>query len=656
MEVMLGNGDGTFKAGKEYLIGAHPTSIAVVPLLDGNTAIFTADNASDNLFLAFITSDGAVHSPELQTIGVGPLAAAAADLNGDGQPDLVITDSAAGQLYVKLSSGKGGFASPVSYPAGVLPGAVAIADVNGDGKPDVIAADMNGLDVLLGKGDGTLSAVNTFPAAGKLTSVAVADFNSDGKPDVAAASSEAGGVALFLGNGNGTFQNARTSPVPNALAALNGDFNGDGKPDLIVSSGPIDFTTPGSLAVLLGNGDGTFQVSRNIALPGPLFSTALAVGDLNGDGRLDVVTAVVGGTRSMIAILLGNGDGTFQAPIQINSNTAPPTISIADLNGDGKPDLLLADCCGLAEASFMLGNGDGTFQPESQFPSGPNPQGIAVADFNGDGKPDVAIIGQVQETNPRRGTLAIWFNAFGPAGASAVNTASVVSAANPTSGAIAPGSLATAYGTDLAQGTPGATSLPLPITFGGTAISLVDAAGKQWQAPLLYVSALQVNFLLPAGVAAGSAQFTIVSGDGTQSSATEQIAAVAPGLFTLNGANLAAANVILFSTDGRQQVQTVYSVNGAGGIVAKPIDLGSDSDLAYLSLFGTGLRAAGTAGVKVTVGTTDAPVQFAGPQGSFAGLDQVNVLLPHSLKGSGDVTLQLTAAGLQANPVRLTIQ
>jgi uncharacterized protein (TIGR03437 family) len=114
--------------------------------------------------------------------------------------------------------------------------------------------------------------------------------------------------------------------------------------------------------------------------------------------------------------------------------------------------------------------------------------------------------------------------------------------------------------------------------------------------------------------------------------------------------------VILFSADGRQQGQTVYSVNGAGGIVAKPIDLGSDSDLAYLSLFGTGLRAAGTAGVKVTVGTTDAPVQFAGPQGSFAGLDQVNVLLPHSLKGSGDVTLQLTAAGLQANPVRLTIQ
>jgi uncharacterized protein (TIGR03437 family) len=559
-----------------------------------------------------------------------------------------------GQLYVKLSSSKGVFASPVSYPAGLMPGAVAIADVNGDGKPDVIAADMNGLDVLLGKGDGTLSAANTFPAAEKLTSVAVADFNSDGKPDVAAASSEAGGVVLFPGNGNGTFQNGRTIPVPNALAALNGDFNGDGKPDLIVSSGPIDFTTPGSLAVLLGNGDGTFKISRNIALPGPLFSTALAVGDLNGDGKLDVVTAVVGGARSTIAILLGNGDGTFQAPIQINSNTAPPTISIADLNGDGKPDLVLGDCCGLAEASFMLGNGDGTFQPESQFPSGPNPQGIVVADLNGDGKPDVAIIGQIQETNPRRGTLAIWFNAFG--GASAANTARVVSAANPTTGAIAPGSLATAYGTDLAQGTPGATSLPLPITFGGTSVSLVDAAGKRWQAPLIYVSAAQVNFLLPAGVAAGTAQFTIVSGDGTQSPATGQIAAVAPGLFTLNGANLAAANVILYSADGRQQVQTVYSVNGAGAVVAKVIDLGSDTDVAYLILFGTGLQAAGTAGVKVTVGTTDAPVQFAGPQGSFAGLDQVNVLLPHSLKGSGDITLQLTAAGLQANPVRLTIQ
>jgi uncharacterized protein (TIGR03437 family) len=654
MEVMMGKGDGTFQAGKEYLIGAHPTSIAILPLQDGSTSLFAADNAGSDLFLAFVSSDGVVHSPELQTIGSGPFALAAADLNGDKKPDLVLADTAAGKLYVELSRGKSTFANPVSYSAGAQPGVLAIADLNGDGKPDVIAADTAGLDVLLGKGDGTLGAVNTFPS-GKLTSLTVADFNSDGKLDVAAASAAGGGIELFLGNGNGTFQSVRTTALRNALAAVSGDFNGDGKPDLIVSNGAIDFQTPGNLSLLLGNGDGTFQAPRNIALPAPLFSNALAVGDLNGDGKLDVVTAVFNGGRSKIEILLGNGDGTFQTPILIDSNTAPPMIAITDLNGDGKADLVMADCCGLSEAGFMLGNGDGTFQPESQFPSGPNPQAFAIADFNGDGKPDLAIGGQIEALGPRIGTLAILSNIFGPASAAVVNGASLTSAANPTAKSLAPGSLAIAYGADLAQGTPGATSLPLPNSFGGTTVSLVDSAGKQWQAPLIYVSAAQVNFLLPSGVATGAAQFTITSGDGTKSSATVQIAAVAPGLFTLNAANLVAASAIRLSADGTQVAEPVYSVT-ASGIVASPIDLGSNSDQVYLTLFGTGLQAAGTAGVKVSVGATDVPVQFAGSQGSFAGLDQVNVVLPHSLAGSGDVTLQLSAAGLAANAVRLTIR
>ncbi len=657
MEVMLGNGDGTFQPGKEYLLAAHPTSIGIVPLDDGNTSLFTADNAGSDLFLYFITSDGVIHSPELQTIGTGPLAVAAADLNGDQQPDLVITDASTGTLYVKLASGKGQFAKPISYPvAGIQEGLLATADLNGDGKPDVIAADATGLNVLFGKGDGTLGAVNTFPAGGRLTSLSVTDFNRDGKPDVAAARADGGGIAVFLGNGNGTFQNVRTTALPDAQAAVSGDFNGDGKPDLAVVSGKIDFQTIGIFAVLLGNGDGTVQAPRSISLPGPLFSPPLAVADLNGDGKLDVVTATFNGGRSKIVILLGNGDGTFQAPLLTDANTAPPVIAITDLNGDGKKDLVLADCCGLSEASYMLGNGDGTFQAEQQFPSGPNPRGLAVADFDGNGKPDLAIVGQVDDPSSRRGTLAILFNAFGPAAAVPSNAASVVSAANPAAKSVAPGSLAIAYGADLAQGTPGATSLPLPNTFGGTAVSLVDAAGKLWQAPLIYVSATQVNFLVPSGVAAGAAQFTISSGDGTKTLATVQIAPVAPGLFALNTANLAAASAVRLAADGTQQAVPVYSVNSAGTVVASPIDLGTVTDQVYVTLFGTGLQAAGTAGVKVTVGTTSVPVQFAGPQGSFAGLDQVNVILPHSLAGSGDVTLQLTASGLPANPVRLTIK
>ncbi len=657
MEVMAGNGDGTFQPGKEYLAATQPLSIGILPLGDGNTSLITADNAGSGLFLFFVNNDGTVQSPELQMIGSRPSAVATADLNGDRQPDIVITDADAGTVTVKLASGKARFSNPTVYPAGPQPGALAIADLNGDGKPDVMAADLNGLDVLLGQGGGTLGAVNTVPAAGALTSVTVADFNSDGRPDIAAATPKGGGVALFLGNGNGTFQSVRTVPLANAQAAVSGDFNGDGKPDLIVANGVIDLATPGNLTVLLGKGDGSFQTSGSIALPGPLlFTTAPAVGDLNGDGKLDVVLPIFDSGQTKITVLLGKGDGTFQAPIVTESNTATTMVAIADLDGDGKPDVLLGSCCGRTEASYLLGNGDGTFQEELQFPSGPDPSGIAVADFNADGRPDLAIIGRVEDTSPSRGTLTVLINAVSAAAPSGVGAATIVSAANPSANAIAPGSLAIAYGADLAQGTPGATSLPLPSAFGGTSVSLVDSMGVQWQAPLVYVSASQVNFLLPSGVAAGTAQFTVTSGDGTKSTATEQIAAVAPGLFVLNAANLVAADVLRISADGTQQSHMVYSINTAGAVVASPVDLGSDSDRVYLILYGTGLQAAGTNGVRVTVGTTDAPVLFAGPQGSFAGLDQVNVLLPHSLAGSGNVTLQLSANGVSANPVRLTIQ
>jgi uncharacterized protein (TIGR03437 family) len=165
----------------------------------------------------------------------------------------------------------------------------------------------------------------------------------------------------------------------------------------------------------------------------------------------------------------------------------------------------------------------------------------------------------------------------------------------------------------------------------------------------------QVNFEVPPGVATGAAQVTVNSGDGTQSTASVEIAAVAPGVFELNTGGLAAAYVILYHTDDTQTVEQVYTVSG-GAIVASAVSLGSSTDQAYLFIFGTGIEAAGTSGVTVSVGGTSVPVSYAGPQGGFVGLDQVNVKLPASLAGSGNVTIQVTANGLAANPVNITIQ
>ncbi len=426
--IMMGNGDGTFQGSTEYLMSAQPVSIAPIPRADGNTWLTTVDTISPALFSWVVGRDGTVYIPAIQSLGTGPTWIATPDLNGDQKPDLVISDPEAGNIYVELATGGGQFGPPATYPLGSQPSALDIADLNGDGKLDVVAADATGIDVLLGTGSGALGPVKTFASNAGLSSVAIADFNSDGKPDVVAASPSGGDVALFLGNGNGTFQSVRTIALSGGLVplrAIAGDFNGDGKPDMAVAFSPTDFNQPGGIAVFLGKGDGTFQPPNNIMLTGPLASAALLAADFNGDGKLDLVTVIRGSGSNQVAVFLGNGDGTFLPPILASTTTAPPMLVTTDQNVDGKLDLLLADCCGLSEASVLLGNGDGSFQPEFQIPSGANPRGVASADFNGDGALDVAIIGQVQR--PDRGTLVVMFNPNASTGTTAPSTTTAAS-------------------------------------------------------------------------------------------------------------------------------------------------------------------------------------------------------------------------------------
>jgi uncharacterized protein (TIGR03437 family) len=588
LTVMRGNGNGTFQTPESYVAGSQPISIAPIPLDDGSTLLLTIDNISGATFIFFADPQGKVHSPLLQSQGRNPTSIAAADLNGDKSPDLVVSDYEAGSISVKLSNGNG-FGNAVPYPAGTRPTALVVADLNRDGKNDVIAADVAGIDVLLGNGDGTLGQVRTYAVGSTLSSVAVADFNGDGAPDVAAAAG-AGGVAIFLGVGNGTFQSVRAVPLSSGLiaySAVTGDFNLDGKQDVVVVCGTSAATQPGALAVMLGNGDGTFQTSY-VSLPGPLIpqgigsgtTAALAAADFNGDGKLDIAVVMRGSGTNNVGVLLGDGHGVFAAPL-LSSTTAAPTMMVAaDVDGDGSSDLILSDCCGLTETTLLFGKGDGSFQPEFHFPSGPNPKGLGVADFDGDGKPDLAVVGQVKESD--KGTLVVWYNKTAAPTKGA--TATIVSAANPNGTAVASGSLAVAYGTDLAQGTPGATSLPLPTSFGGTTVALVDAASKQLQAPLIYVSPSQVNFEVPAGAAPGAAQFTIASGDGTISTGTATIAPVAPGLFVLNTSNLVAATAARYGADGSVTQLSVYALDASGAVVASPVSLGASTDQVYLTL------------------------------------------------------------------------
>jgi len=222
--------------------------------------------------------------------------------------------------------------------------------------------------------------------------------------------------------------------------------------------------------------------------------------------------------------------------------------------------------------------------------------------------------------------------------------------------AVAPGELASLYGSNLAGQTASASAQPLPISLGGVSVSVTDASGTARNAPLLYTSAGQINFEVPDGTAAGTATFTITNGS-TVTTATFNVLTTAPSLFSMNGTGtgVAAATAVEVQTGNLQSPVTVFQC-GSSGCVAVPITLSAGSPV-YLTLYGSGIRNfSSIANVEVTINGVSVPIQYAGPQSSFAGLDQVNVSLPASLEGSGLVNVILTVDGRASNTVQVDIQ
>jgi uncharacterized protein (TIGR03437 family) len=588
-------------------------------------------------------------------------AIASADLNGDGLPDLVI----GGQNLLVSLAGSTGPKAPVSYSLTTQnqpnPSvtSLAIGDFNGDGKADVVVADnetgqtnLGGIGVLLGKGDGTFGAEQVFSAGSHPVSVVTGDFNADGKLDVAVAdggdpfSGAGAGVSMLLGKGDGTFQapvtiGAGRFPPVQIVAA---DLNGDKKLDLVMIT---NNGTAGEILLFAGKGDGTFQPPLAPAgAPAGSVPMGLAVGDLNGDGTPDLtVTVTVNGSGRLVT-MLGKGDGTFTAQVT-NTDFGPGAPVLVDLNADGKPDLVIPHCCGLSDATYVLNNGSGGFGQEVHTTSGPAPYAATASIVNG--KPAVVAIAK------QEGTLVYFGRVMTPgSGAGGSQTLTNVSAASSQVTSLAPDSIASAFGARLATGTASAGN-PLQSTLAGTSVAVTDSAGVPRSALLFYASAGQVNYLVPGDTALGAATVKVTAADGTTTSGSVPVNKVAPGVFLLNAAGLAAA-ALTHVHNGDVSYENVYQLDSTNAIVPLPIDLGPDGDQVYLTLYGTGIRAAGTAGVALTVGGVSTTVSYAGPQGTFSGLDQVNVLLPRSLAGRGDVVLALSAQGTTANSAHLTMK
>jgi len=238
-----------------------------------------------------------------------------------------------------------------------------------------------------------------------------------------------------------------------------------------------------------------------------------------------------------------------------------------------------------------------------------------------------------------------------------VISSAVQSAAAP-SDAIAPNSLASLYGSSLAGVATHANTQPLPLTLDGVSLSVTDAAGTERQASLLYVSPTQINFLVPDGTASGPAQFVVTNGSTTQTF-SGSVATIDPTLFSMggSGSNVAAATAVMTqANDPQSQTPVPVYQCTSSGCVAVPIDLAADTPI-YLTLYGTGIRGrSALANVSVTIGKVAIPALYAGPTPNFVGLDQVNVPLPISLRGSGLSSVVVTVDGQASNAVMIDIQ
>lgn len=281
------------------------------------------------------------------------------------------------------------FAPQVSYAVGNKPALLAVGDVNGDGKPDIVSAN-NGdgtVSVLLGKGDGSFQPQATYGISSpSVQSVTIGDLNGDGKPDLVLTGFGGAEVTVLLNQGNGTFgiptpyNVGPSSPLPSAAAIT--DVTGDGIPDIVATEPGF---SPPVVAVLKGNGDGTFQRPATY-FPSGGQPDSIAIGDFNGDGKPDI--AVANFQTATISVLLNQG-GVFGPPITLPVGNNPYEVVAGDVNGDGKLDLVTANHDS-GTVSVLLGNGDGSFQPQLSFAAGTNPASVVVADFNGDGKLDIA--------------------------------------------------------------------------------------------------------------------------------------------------------------------------------------------------------------------------------------------------------------------------
>ncbi|MCU0425362.1 MAG: FG-GAP-like repeat-containing protein [Candidatus Kapabacteria bacterium] len=481
-----------------------------------------------------------------------PIGIATADFNNDGTADLVTADNfgAAQRVSVLTNNGQANFTITPYSCTGYNPRAVTTGDVNNDGWQDIIAVDQGGTALIwMNNGSGSFGSVILRTTLSDIVSVAVADIDADGDLDLIV-SGNSNGVQMLLNNGSGTFGTATS--IGSGHTTTTGDVDNDGDIDLISA------TASGSVNVFLNNGSGAF--TSNNYLTGGANNNNIAVGDLNGDGYLDIATAHDAGISS-VAVLLNNGTASFSAaglPFPLSLGANPRAIALGDVDGDGDLDIATGNSTS-NDVAVLINNGAAsfTFAVGSPYPVGGNaPWGITMGDFDGDGDIDIAT------PNNQTNNVSVMLNA--PAtqliSTNPVRNSNTQTATNLTLSWSQPMTTATAslptpasvpHSLYVWGNMSGYRSLPLSGTLGGTATqsgnttTFTPNATRPFR-PGEEVSVTVVNAQATSGVRAKPTVYSFRAGAGSGPGTLYQTAAISTGVADLY--STAAADV---NNDGK---------------------------------------------------------------------------------------------------------